>query len=119
MRREIADQFNSAAVFGPCARQVCKCSGGASTAGRPQAVAGQAARRRAQHRGILRGYGLKVGEVSRGRFEARNPDLIEGHDMLATVIGAMLQARAVLWNEFIQLHRAMLKIVRADLSASG
>ena len=29
-------------------------------------------------RGILRGYGLKVGEVSRGRFEARIRDLIEG-----------------------------------------
>ena len=28
-------------------------------------------------RGILRGYGLKVGEVSRGRFEARIQELIE------------------------------------------
>ncbi len=65
-------------------------------------------------RGILRGYGLKVGEVSRGRFEARIRDLIEGHDMLGTVIGAMLQARAALWNEFTRLHRAMLKIARAD-----
>ena len=65
-------------------------------------------------RGILRGYGLKVGEVSRGRFEARIRDLIAGHDMLATVIGAMLQARAVLWNEFTKLHRAMLRIARAD-----
>lgn len=44
-------------------------------------------------RGILRGYGLKVGEVSRGRFEARIRELIEGHEMLGTVIGAMLQAR--------------------------
>ncbi|ESX98052.1 hypothetical protein X753_31675 [Mesorhizobium sp. LNJC399B00] len=35
-------------------------------------------------RRILRGYGLKVGEVSRGRFEARIRDLIEDHDMLAT-----------------------------------
>lgn len=65
-------------------------------------------------RGILRGYGLKVGEVSRGRFEARIRDLIEGHDMLETVIGAMLQARAALWNEFTRLHRTMLKIARAD-----
>jgi transposase len=64
--------------------------------------------------GILRGYGLKVGEVSRGRFEARIRDLIEGHDMLETVIGAMLQARAVLWNEFTRLHRAMVKIARAE-----
>lgn len=65
-------------------------------------------------RGILRGYGLKVGEVSRGRFEARIRELIEGHDMLETVIGAMLEARAALWNEFTRLHRTMLKIARAD-----
>jgi transposase len=65
-------------------------------------------------RGILRGYGLRVGDVSRGRFEARIRDLTEGHDMLETVIGAMLRARAALWNEFTRLHRTMLTIARAD-----
>src|SRR4051794_40015610 len=44
-------------------------------------------------RGILRGFGLKVGEVSKGRFAARVRELIAGHEMLETVIGAMLQAR--------------------------
>lgn len=39
-------------------------------------------------RGILRGYGLKFGEVSRGRFEARIFELVEGHPVLKTVIGA-------------------------------
>lgn len=34
--------------------------------------------------------------------------------MLETVIGAMLTARATLWSEFTTLHRAMLKIARAD-----
>ncbi len=65
-------------------------------------------------RGILRGYGLKVGEVSRGRFDARIRELTEGQAMLETVIGAMLQARAILWSEFTRLHREMLKIARAD-----
>jgi len=55
-------------------------------------------------RGILRGYGLKVGEVSRGRFEARIRELITGHAILETVIGAMLTARTALWNEFTRLH---------------
>jgi hypothetical protein len=50
-----------------------------------------------------RGYELKVGEVSRGRFEARIRDLIEGHDMLETVIGPMLRARVALWHEFTRL----------------
>ncbi len=65
-------------------------------------------------RGILRGYGLKVGEVSRGRFEARIRELTVGHAILETVIGAMLAARMALWNEFTRLHREMLRIARAD-----
>ena len=62
--------------------------------------------------GILRGYGLKVGEVSRGRFEARIHELIEGHAILSMVIDAMLTARAALWSEFTKLHREMLRIAR-------
>src|SRR4028118_1138423 len=44
-------------------------------------------------RGLLRGFGLKVGEVSKGRFAARIKELVAGHAMLETVIAAMLQAR--------------------------
>jgi transposase len=65
-------------------------------------------------RGILRGFGLKVGEVSRGRFAARVEELAAGHEMLGTVIGAMLQARDGLRAEFVRLHRRMLAIVRDD-----
>jgi len=65
-------------------------------------------------RGFLRGFGLKVGEVSRGRFAARIRELAEGHAMLEAVTGAMLQARAALWSEFTRLHRQMLQIARAD-----
>src|ERR671936_844161 len=65
-------------------------------------------------RGILRGFGLKVGEVSKGRFAARVKELIAGHEMLETVIGAMLQARDGLQTEFMRLHRRMLAIVRGD-----
>jgi transposase len=63
-------------------------------------------------RGILRGFGLKVGEVSRGRFAARVEVLAAGHEMLGTVIGAMLRARDGLRAEFVRLHRRMLAIVR-------
>ena len=41
-------------------------------------------------RGVLRGFGLKVGPISRGRFEARILELIDGHATLTTVIGVML-----------------------------
>lgn len=65
-------------------------------------------------RGLLRGFGLKVGEVSQGRFEARVRELVTGHEMLEAVIGAMLKAREGLQTEFLRLHRRMLAIVRAD-----
>lgn len=65
-------------------------------------------------RGILRGYGLKVGEVSRGRFEGRIRELVEGHTVLEFVMGAMLQARLTLWNEFTRMHRQMLRLARED-----
>jgi transposase len=65
-------------------------------------------------RGVLRGFGLKVGTVSRGRFEARILDLVEGQAMLETVAGSMLAARAALQAEFAHLHRALLVLVRAD-----
>ena len=65
-------------------------------------------------RGILRGFGLKVGEVSKGRFAARIRELVAGHAMLETVTGAMLTAREALLAEFMRLHRRMLATVRAD-----
>src|SRR5918997_1322178 len=65
-------------------------------------------------RGILRGFGLKVGEVSKGRFAARVRTLTAGHAMLETVAGAMLTAREALLAEFMRLHRRMLASVRTD-----
>jgi transposase len=57
---------------------------------------------------------LKVGAVSRGRFEARILNLVAGHAMLGTVVGSMLAARAVLQAQFAKLHRSLLVLVRAD-----
>jgi transposase len=65
-------------------------------------------------RGILRGFGLKVGEISKGQFEARIRTLVAGHAMLEKIADAMLQAREALRREFGKLHRAMLEIVRGD-----
>ena len=63
-------------------------------------------------RGILRGFGLKVGPVSRGRFVARIRELTSGQPMLERVIEPMLRAREALSKEFRTLHRAMLDLVR-------
>jgi transposase len=65
-------------------------------------------------RGLLRGFGLKMGQVSKGRFAARVEDLIAGHTVLEQVIGAMLVARETLRVEFNRLHRAVLAMARTD-----
>jgi transposase len=68
----------------------------------------------ASMRGILRGFGLKMGVVTRKGFEARVRELSAGQAMLERITTAMLEARAALWREFEQLHREMLRIVRED-----
>src|SRR3954447_16304061 len=65
-------------------------------------------------RGILRGFGLKLGEVSRGRFAVRVRELVAGQPMLERVVEPMLRAREALRAEYQVLHRAVLAIVRGD-----
>jgi transposase len=65
-------------------------------------------------RGVLRGFGLKVGAISRGRFELRIRELVDGNAILGTLVDAMLAARTALESEFKRLHRALLGIVRDD-----
>jgi transposase len=65
-------------------------------------------------RGILRGFGLKMGMVTRRNFEARVQELCAGHSMLEQICAAMLAARSALQIEYTKLHKAMLTIVRKD-----
>src|SRR4051812_26112970 len=62
----------------------------------------------------LRGFGLKVGEISKGQFATRVRTLVSGHTMLERVAAAMRQARGALRVEFSKLHRALLATVRTD-----
>ena len=65
-------------------------------------------------RGILRGFGLKVGQVTRKEFEVRIWELVAGQATLERIAGAMLSARATLKAEYEKLHKAVLAIVRED-----
>jgi transposase len=65
-------------------------------------------------RGILRGFGLKVGKVVKTAFEKRIRELVTGHAMLTQIAEAMLSARATLLIQFNKLHKAVLAIVRRD-----
>ena len=63
-------------------------------------------------RGILRGFGLKVGAISKGQFEARIRELVAGQAMLERVAEPLLRARAALRAEYATLHRELLTTVR-------
>lgn len=65
-------------------------------------------------RGTLRNFGLKVGKIGRGRFEARVLDLVADRPALACLVQPMLRARAELLAAFNELHKMMLDSVRAD-----
>ena len=65
-------------------------------------------------RGILRGFGLKVGQVTRKTFEARIRELVTGHTTLERIAEAMLSARATSKAQYEKLHKAVLAIVRED-----
>jgi transposase len=65
-------------------------------------------------RGSLRGFGLKVGAVSKGQFAARIGELVAGQAGLERIVGPLLRARAALRAESAIRHGALLKAVRAD-----
>jgi transposase len=66
-------------------------------------------------RGILRGFGLKVGQVTCKGFEVRIRELVTGQTTLERIAAAMLSARAALKAEHEKLHKAVLAIVREDV----
>ena len=56
-------------------------------------------------RGLLRNFGLKVGAISRGRFEQRVQELACGNAMLEAATEPMLRVRASLHQELAGLER--------------
>ena len=57
-------------------------------------------------RGVLRGFGLKVGPTTPRTFEARVRELVDGHPTLVTIAEALLAARTELLREFKGLRGA-------------
>lgn len=65
-------------------------------------------------RGLLRGFGLKVGDVSRSKLPARIHELATGHAMLEKIVEPLLAAREARWGKSAKLHREVLLIVKED-----
>lgn len=68
-------------------------------------------------RGVLRGFGLKVGPTTAKSFEARVRELVDGHATLELVAGALLSARSTLVKEYAALDRQVRAMARADRRA--
>ncbi len=68
-------------------------------------------------RGVLRGFGLKVGKTTERTFAERIRELVAGHPELALVAKALLEARAVLRREFNGLDKRTQKLARAHPQA--
>lgn len=64
-------------------------------------------------RGILRGFGLKVGRTTPRRFAGRIGELVAGHATLQVVATALLAAHAVLLREFNGLERRVRGMARS------
>ena len=68
-------------------------------------------------RGILRGFGLKVGPTTPRRFEGRVRELVDGHTTLAAVADALLAGRAVLSEQLGRLEKRLVSLAREDSRA--
>jgi transposase len=65
-------------------------------------------------RGILRGFGLKVGATTPRTFEGRMRELVSGHATLMVVVEALLAARSVLAKEFQGLETRVRAMAKTD-----
>ena len=64
-------------------------------------------------RGILRGFGLKVGKTTARTFAGRVNQLVAGHPALEVVAQALLAAHAVLLREFNDLDKRVARMARS------
>ena len=65
-------------------------------------------------RGILRGFGLKVGTTTTARFEARIAELVGNHPTLKAIAQSLLSVHAVLARELRSFQRRILGMARQD-----
>jgi len=65
-------------------------------------------------RGTLRNFGLKIGIVGGGRYEARVRELVADFPRLAAIVGPLLNVRRVMRQQLAVLHKMLLDTVRDD-----
>lgn len=68
-------------------------------------------------RGILRGFGLKVGKTTGRSFATRIQELVKGHPTLETIGEALLSVRGVLLREFNAFEKRVRAMSRLNARA--
>ena len=67
-----------------------------------------------QIRGALKTFGLVLGKVAAGAFEARVRQLIAGNPLLVEVIEALLKVWRTTGEQLVTLHRRVLRLAQTD-----
>jgi transposase len=65
-------------------------------------------------RGVLRGFGLKVGRTTTRTFVSRIRELVAGHATLSTVADGLLAARSTLFEQWQKLEKRLRSLARDD-----
>jgi transposase len=65
-------------------------------------------------RGVLRGFGLKVGPTTPRTFPNRIRELVDGHPTLSTIAEALLAARGTLSEQWQKLEKRLRLLARQD-----
>lgn len=65
-------------------------------------------------RGVLRNFGLKLGTISKGRYEERVRELVSGNIILEAASQAVLRARDRLRHELAGVERQLRDLARQD-----
>jgi transposase len=65
-------------------------------------------------RGLLRGFGLKVGPTTPRTFATRIRELVSGHTTLSTIAEALLAARGTLFEQWQKLEKRLRSLARED-----
>jgi len=68
-------------------------------------------------RGILRGFGLKIGPTTPRTFETRVRELVDGHPTLLVVAEALLAARVALVTQLKGVEKRLISLARDDRRA--
>jgi transposase len=68
-------------------------------------------------RGILRGFGLKVGKTTPAHFEGRIRELVAGHPSLEAIAAGLLAVRAAMRRELGRFEKQVHAMARCDTRA--